>query len=430
MKLLRTTVCALAAAASLAVPTAALAQEAPPPAIRLTPARAAGIVARGQTVGPFTLLNGTDQSYRVRVFPVLLGQDRRGGLNVRDDTASLRVAAARMAVQVSGFPFDPGAARSVFGRIRSAPPGQGFYGGILFRATPVAARGRPQQITNVLQINARITLDPPPPQRRYAWAVGAIRAQQEGRLRLRLLVPVTNRGNTFAVLDGVVRVRAAGGRLVAVRPLVGLRILPGATVDLPTLLTRPVLPPGAYTLEASLTGVRAGVRAAGRMDLFGPNEVRTELARLVAFDAPRAYIGDETTVRAKFRNTGNVKWAPGARLEVRPLVGAQLGSVVKRVSMQADSVGPGKTGELVGKVKLPTDARSFELRVRLSAQGRELDTRATSVSPIKRPPLATRVKDYVTNHAILIVLLILGAVAVAGVFVVRYIRRLQAAAKQ
>jgi hypothetical protein len=98
--------------------------------------------------------------------------------------------------------------------------------------------------------------------------------------------------------------------------------------------------------------------------------------------------------------------------------------------MQADSVGPGKTGELVGKVKLPTDARSFELRVRLSAQGRELDTRATSVSPIKRPPLATRVKDYVTNHAILIVLLILGAVAVAGVFVVRYIRRLQAAAKQ
>jgi len=39
------------------------------------------------------------------------------------------------------------------------------------------------------------------------------------------------------------------------------------------------------------------------------------------------------------------------------------------------------------------------------------------------------VKDYVTEHAILIVLLILAGVAVAGVFVARYIRRLQAAAK-
>ena len=86
--------------------------------------------------------------------------------------------------------------------------------------------------------------------------------------------------------------------------------------------------------------------------------------------------------------------------------------------------------QVSGKVRLPSGTRSFELRVALLAGGRELDTRATSVTPVKRPPLATRVKDYVTEHAILIVLLILGGVAVAGVFVVRYIRRLQAAAKE
>jgi len=52
------------------------------------------------------------------------------------------------------------------------------------------------------------------------------------------------------------------------------------------------------------------------------------------------------------------------------------------------------------------------------------------VTPVKRPPLATRIGDYVTEHAILIVLLILGAVAVAGVFVGRYIRRLKSAAQR
>lgn len=427
MKPFRTTACALATAASLAVPALAAAQE-PPPSIHLTPARAAGVIERGQTIGPFTILNGTDRSFDVRVFPILLGQDRKGGLFVRDDPATLRTAAARLAVQVRGFPFGPGVARSVFGRVRSAPRGQGFYGGILFRATPRGARR--EQITNVLQINGRITLDPPASQRRFAWATGPIRAQQEGRRRLRLLVPVTNRGNTFAVVGGVVRARDASGRVVVTRPVRGFRVLPGATVDLPTVFSTPVLPKGGYTLDAGVRGVRAGVRATGRMDLFGPNEVRTELARIVAFDAPKAYIGDDTEVKAKFRNTGNVKWAPGARLEVRPLVGSQLGAVVQRVTLKGESVGPGRQGEVSGKVRLPSGTRSFELRVALLAGGRELDTRATSVTPVKRPPLATRVKDYVTEHAILIVLLILAGVVVAGVFVVRYIRRLQAAAKE
>lgn len=428
MKSFSPTACALAAAACLSAPGAAAAQAPPAPSINLTPARAAGIVERGLTVGPFTLSNGTDRAYRVAVFPVLLGQDRKGGLNVRDDPASLSVARARLAAQVNGFPFPPGSARSVFARVRSAPPFQGFYGGILFRATPVGPRR--EQITNILQINGRITLDPPAAQRRFAWRGGALRAEQEGPRRLRLLVPVTNRGNTFALVSGVLRVRDATGRVVVTRPLGRVRVLPGATVDMPTVLTRPVLPVGRYTMAATVRGGTAAAQASGRMDLFGPNEVRTELARLVEFDAPRAYIGDETSIHAEFQNTGNVKWAPRARLEVRSLRDAQPGPVVARADLDAESVDPGRRGSITGEVRLPEGTRSFELRVRLlAADGRELDSRATSVTPVKRPPLTTRVKDFVTENAIVIVLLILAAVAVAGVFVVRYIRRLQAAAK-
>ena len=426
MKPSRRTVSALALAACLTAPAGVSAQDAP--SIRLTPARAEGVIERGQTIGPFTISNGTGEAYRMRVFPVLLGQDRAGGLNVREDRAARLDAASRLAVQVRAFPFGPGAARSVLARIRRAPRGQGFYGGMLFRATPVGRRR--QQITNVLQINARITLDPPARQRRIAWHGGAVRAQQDGTRRLRLLVPVTNRGNTFARVDGDVRVRDRAGRVVTARALSGLRILPGATVDLPTALSRPLLPAGAYTLEARLRGGGERTRATGRMELFGVNEVRTELAKLVEFPSPRAYIGDETEVKATFRNTGNVKWAPGARLDVHALRGGEVGPVVQRVSLDAESVAPGRRGEVSGKVRLPEGTRTFELRLRLLAPGRELDVRSNSVTPVKRPPLTTRVKDFVTENAIVIVLLILGLVAVAGVFVVRYIRRLQAAAKR
>lgn len=425
MKPSRTTV-SLPVLALLAAPAAASAQDTPP-SVRLTPARAEGTIARGETIGPFTILNATDRDYRMRVFPVLLGQDRRGGLTVRDDPASLRDARARLAVQVRGFPFPPGTARSVLGRVRRARRGEGFYGGILFRATP---RGpRREQITNILQINGRIVLDPPASQRRFAWEGGTVRAEQAGVRRLRLLVPVTNRGNTFARVAGSLRVRDAGGRVVATRPLRGVRVLPGATVDLPAALSAPRLPAGAYRLEAALRGRGERATASGPMRLFDVNEVRTQRARLVEFPAPTAYIGHETEVEATFRNTGNVTWAPGARLEARALRGGQAGPVVARASMDADSVAPGERGKVTARVRLPEGTRSFELRVRLLASGRELDARANSVTPVKRPPLTTRVKDFITDNAMVIVLLILGAVALAGALVVRYIRRLQAAAR-
>ncbi len=422
-----TTVSALALAATLGVPAAASAQEAPH-SIRLTPARAEGVIDRGQTIGPFTISNATDQGYRVQVFPVLLGQDRAGGLRIREDAASLRRARRRLAVQTRAFPFPPGGARSVFGQMRRAPRGAGFYGGILFRATPVGPAR--QQIRNVLQINGRVMLDPPAAQRRVAWEGGEVRAQQDGTRRLRLVVPVTNRGNTFAAVDGVLNVRDASGRAVTTRRLPGLRVLPGATVELPVRMSRPQLPPGAYRLQALLRGAGARARATGAMRLFGVNEVRTELARLVAFSAPRAYIGEETEVRATFRNTGNVEWAPTARLEVRALRGGQTGAVLERVALDAETVRPGQRGEVSGKVRLPEGTRSFDLRVRLLADGRELDARTNSVTPVKRPPLTTRIGDFVTENALAIVFLLLGAGALAAVAAMRYIRRLQDAARR
>jgi hypothetical protein len=399
------------------------------PSLHLQPARAAGTVANDIGVGPFTIANYTQADYAMRVFPVLLGQSRDGGLFVRDDGASLALARARMAAQVRGFAFPPGAARSVFGRVRRVPPGQGFYGGILFRATPKRTRGSAQQITSILQLDARVILDPRRP--RVSWVGGAIRAEQDRARRIRILVPVTNRGNTFARISGHVRLRDAAGRLIVARPLRGFQVLPGATVDLPTYVGNPVrLPKGHYTFDAVLRGAGRPAAARGTMDLFGVNEVRTERARLLEFPTPRAYIGDDTSIKATFRNTGNVAYAPPAQLEVRPLLAGQPGPVVARAKLEGDKVAPGKTGEVSGSVKLPQGTRAFELRVRLLKDGHEVDSRTNSVTPVKRPPILARIRAYVTEHAMLIVALILGAMVVGGVFVGRYIRRLKAAARR
>jgi hypothetical protein len=418
------------ATALLALAPTAGAQETP--SIHLEPARAEGVVENGQGVGPFTIANFTNDAYSMRVFPILLGQSRDGGLFVRDDGASLALARARMAAQVRAFAFSPGAARSVFGKVRRVPRGEGLYGGILFRATPRrGAPGRSRQIKSILQLNARVILDPPASRRRERWtAGGAIRAEQDGKGRLRILVPVTNRGNTFAWAHGLVRVRDAAGRVVARRSARAIRILPGTTVDLPVRLAQPVLPKGGYRLSAAVRGSGRLVGVSGGMELFGPNQVRTERARILDFSAPKAYIGDDTELKVTFRNTGNVAYAPPGEVEVHPLVGGRPGPVVARGKLEGDEVEPGGHGELKGSVKLPTGTRSYELRARLVKEGREVDSRANSVTPVKRPPLTTRVRNYVTEHAIVIVLLILGAVAVAGVFVGRYIRRLQAAAKR
>jgi hypothetical protein len=165
------------------------------------------------------------------------------------------------------------------------------------------------------------------------------------------------------------------------------------------------------------------------MDLFGVNAVRTEAARLLEFNAPTAYRGEDVETKATFRNTGNVPYAPGARLELRRLVNGEAGAVVASRKMGADRVAPGKVGQLHGSVKVPDGRGTYELRVRLARDGRELDSRAAPVTAVERPPFFTRVKDWVAGNALTIVLLLLGAIALGSVLGIRYIRRLKASAR-
>ena len=398
------------------------------PVVNLSPSQFPGVLEGPVRIGPMTLLNGTHERYRVRVFGVLLGQRRDGGIVVHDDRRA-RIRAGRiLEAQVERFRLVPGEARSVLARVRRVPRSGSFYGGVLFQATPRRTPGASrQQIRNVLQLTASVLLDPPARRRRVRLSPGAIRASSVAG-RLRLVVAVTNRGNGYERTGGRLTVRDTRGRAAARPRLKPVRILPGATVDLPATVGAR-LPAGRYRVSGAVRAGARRVRVAGAMRLFGVNRVATRAARITQLRAPTAYKGEEVEVKGEFRNTGNVGYAPRAEVAVRPVRGGVPGRVALRRALDTDRAAPGKTGSIQGKLELPGRAASYQLTVRLIGAGGAGAERDVSVTPTDEPPLLTRAKDWVTDQALLIVGLLLAALAAGAFLGARYVRRLKAEAR-
>jgi competence ComEA-like helix-hairpin-helix protein len=381
--------------------------------INLAPARAEGALARGISVGPFTLSNRMREDYDVTVFPTLLGQRRDGSLFARSDPAARASARRLLAQQVRAFPLAPGAARSVLARVKRVPAGGvGLYATLVFRATP-ARRPAAQAIRNVFQLNASLLLDPRRPLVRFH--AGAIRTEQSGP-GLRSFVPVRNTGTGIATIGGRLVVRDAAGAVVGAVRLATQRILPGAVVDLAAPLRRG-LPGGAYTIEARLRGGRREATARGALRLFAADHVATRAASIASFGTPTAYRGEDVQIAGRFRNAGNVPFAPRGVVEV-----TRLGDdrPLRRVALHVERAAPGKLGSFSVKLALPGAARSYGLTVRLLDGPRELDERTTSIGVVERPPLSRRVQDAITRHAVpLVVLLVLALVGAAAALLLR-----------
>jgi hypothetical protein len=407
--------------AVLVVPSPARAQL-PPPSISLSPSQFPGVLELGQNVGPLTLKNRTGLSYRVQVFPVGLGQRRDGGIFVREDTEARAYAARYLALERTGFDFPSGADESVSARVKAVPRSRSLYEGLLFKSTPTSVP-RGQQIVTVLQLNGSVLLDPPAGEARYRFGAERIRAEQAGNRRLRVLVPVHNRGNVYTPTAGSLKVSNARGAVVLRQGLTPFKVLPGAIVELPTLITK-LLPAGQYGLSARVTAGPRTLTARGTMRLFGVNQLRTQAAKLLPLSAPRAYKGQPVEVKATFQNTGNVAWAPRAVLAVRPLShGQRPARAALTRTMTVQAADPGARGEISATVKLPGSAPAYELRVRILQGDRELDSQAVVVTPHERPGLFERLKDWIVAHALVVVGLLLLVIVAGGAWGAAYIRR-------
>ena len=395
--------------------------------ITLSPSRAEGVIEKGQRLGPFGVRNTTADAFTMRVFPALLGQRRDGSYFVRTEAADVAAARRYLRSDLRRFPFRPETFRQVLGSIRRVPRQGSLYAALLFQARPVPNEdGRPQ-ITQVFQIAASLFLDPPEERQNVRLGSEAVRAEEAGDGPITLLAPVRNDGNVRVRARGRVHVLDRGGKRVASRSVKSFDVLPGAVVDLPAPLDAK-LPAGDYTMRAELSADGKRVLGAGSMKLFADGRLASRQAALESFDPPRAHTGEKVEVKAAFRNTGNVPYAPEAVVEVRPLSGASRAAVARRVPINTKPAEPGKTAELKTELELPGGARSYELTVRLLDGKRELDARSVSVTPTAKPSIGSQAKGWVTENALVLVAALLFALVGGAAAVVRYVRHLKAQA--
>ena len=165
--------------------------------------------------------------------------------------------------------------------------------------------------------------------------------------------------------------------------------------------------------------------ADGPLRLFGVNQVATRKAQLTGLSTPTVYKGEDE-VKARFRNTGNVPFKPTGEVQVRPVVGGRPGAVALRRPVEVATTKPGATGEAGVELPLPGSAPAYQVTVRLVSEGRQLDSRDVTVTPRDKPPLLTRAKQFVTDHALLLVGALLLVIVLGLGLGARYLRRLKA----
>jgi hypothetical protein len=252
----------------------------------------------------------------------------------------------------------------------------------------------------------------------------AVRAQQAGSNRLKAVVPITNRGNYYVNATGAVDVRDAAGRLLFTGRLSPIKVLPGATVE----LTAPIatrLGPGSYSLSARLRAADSRFQGTGTMQLFGVNQVATETAQIQSFPAPKAYKGETADLSVAYANTGNVPFKPRVQFEVRSMTPNGPGALIKTIPASAAKIMPRARGTSRATYEVPSSGRPFLITARIFAGNHEVDARDVSVTPGVAPSSWTQVKSFITDHALLLVLLLAGLLVLGAVATRLYIVRLK-----
>jgi hypothetical protein len=419
---LRTAVLPLAAALVIGAGTSVA--QASQPVIDLAPSIAAGIAQPDTRVGPFGIRNLTGQPYSLRVIPVLLGQTLDGSVVAKTDSSSLSLASSLIMPSLHTAAFPAGASFAVSGDVPKLPSQSSLYGGLLFQSTPVNKRG---QIVTVLSLNGKVLLDPPLPLRRVQFTAQGARAQQVGPNRLKAVVPITNRGNYFVNATGAVDVRDSGGRLLFTGRLSPIKVLPGATVELTSPITAR-LGPGNYSLSARLQAADSHFGVTRPIQLFGVNQVATKNARIDAFPAPKAYKGETADLSVSYTDIGNVPFTPRVQFEVRSATPNGPGPLIKTIPGGTTKINPRSRGTAHASYAVPASGQPFLITARVLAGNQQLDSRDVSVTPATAPSAWKQVKDFVTEHAFLLVVLLAGLLVLGAVATRLYIVRLKKAA--
>jgi hypothetical protein len=268
----------------------------------ITPSRRDLVGRPPLTLVPTRVSNTTQDSYDVRVFPVLLTQNLTGAFQFDESPRPLDAARRIVSASPTRFRLAPGASREVRLRWELLPlDARAAYVGVIFQGQRRLKSGQSVPvISRLLSVNfLRL-----PGHYHPKGGFTALRALQAAPPVLRLVPRVKNTGDVIASpRKARLAIHDAAGRTVYKTSWKGDVVLPGAQRDFPIEVDR-VLPAGRYTAQAvmSFGATRRAARSTA-FTLVGPNRLPTPGVDVKGF-AAHGDIGHAAHVTGTVLSTG------------------------------------------------------------------------------------------------------------------------------
>jgi competence ComEA-like helix-hairpin-helix protein len=303
-------------AATLLWPATAQGQGSSKGLFSITPARREIEGKPPKKLVPTDVFNGTQQTFDVKVFPVLLTQNLDGAFDFTENPADLRKAQLTVSVSPDTFVMGPGASKRVAVSWDNIERGAyESYIGLVFQGTPRNNSGGVGNILRLLSINLLGLPNRPAPRGKFdALTVQSV----EGKLHF--LADVRNTGKVVGrPEDTKLYVRDSAGKVVLREDWNGDLILPGVLrrFDIPT---KKVLQKGDYTAVAKMRFGASGRQSIStKFTLVGPNQLPT--AQLsIGTPLGSGELGQQPHIHAVVSNTGTAPAGTRASVTLFSLV--------------------------------------------------------------------------------------------------------------
>jgi hypothetical protein len=386
----------------------------------ITPARRHVVGHPAVALTPTTVINGTNFTYDVKVFPVLLTQTLSGAFAFSETPRNLNDSKIVLTASPASFDLSPGARRSVRLTWNLLPAGSKWVAiGVVFQGVARDQTGPVHVVSRLLSVNflrlPGLTL--------IRGRFTGLYPEQSGPHALRFLARVKNTGDRFwAPSDGRFVIRDSAGRVRLSEGWTGDVVIPGAERDFPIDVTK-ILPAGSYTATVSMR-FGANRSRSTRFTLVGPNELPTPAIAIQGFNATGT-VGSPAHLTAQLRSTGT---SPAA-VTLRTYLGAS-GAVAGSPALATGQVtyrdlAPGSTTQINQALGGPLRKGSYRAILSWSdPTGAPHQLEADFTAAVSRSFLQ-RLWGFIKHHAVLLIGVLALALLLALAYVLDRMRRQQ-----
>ncbi len=387
------------------------AQAAAPGMFSITPARRDVTATPPLTLSPTLVGNTTDQTYTVRVFPVLLKQTRQGPFDFVEQPAPLRAAANVLSVSPRTFTLKAHSTRQVRLRWHALPPGRRAISlGIVFQGTPPSRAGAPvRTVTRILSLNFLRT--PKAKKARGALTAVAARPDPLRRRGLQLVATVANRGGSVGLpCHAQARVRDAQGDVIRRVRFRGDVIAPQSRREF-TIPLKGTLPAGTYRAAVSMCFGRGKhgrrLHGATRFRLVGPGLLPSPALSLSAFNAG-GNPGETAHARGTLRSTGTAAARGTVVVRLYHRDGTSVtGRALKTVKVDLGALKPGQSAKLDAELG-DLDAGQYRATATYLASPGTPQTEVSDFTPVQTRSAFSLFIDWLKDSAGWLLAAVLG----------------------